>query len=212
MIYEFFGLPGAGKTFCARKCAEKTNIPLIEIHGRFQLYFWATLFACIHPKIFFVILQKMIEENGGDTATAFLLVQLFGHKMRNLSLRAIAKEGKALFEKNAVIDEGLTQTLLYIFERKIEEKDISFLLCLFPKRTICIVTANTETRKSRMKIRGRIPREFLNREYRGRLSSMYVSHKDAYRERKWFPTIEHNFNVVVSMAKKAFPCKEIRNE
>jgi len=189
MIYEFFGLPGSGKTFLAMRFSKENKIPLIEINSRTEKYFWVALFVCAHPMLFFLLLKKIIKENKNDSA-------LFRHKTLFLCLRTIAKEGKSFFKRDAVIDEGLYQALLYLFERKVQKSELACFSPLFKRRTARIVVANADTRRERMQSRGRVPRAFLN---------------NAYRER-WFPILDHNFDVISGWIKENFSYKEINNE
>lgn len=215
MITEYFGLPGSGKTYLAQKFSQEHRVPLIEVSGRLQKYFWALIFVCARPRTFFFFLKEMIKENGRDAVTAFFLVRLFNHKVHNLYLRAIAKEGKAFFRRNAVVDEGLFQILLYIFERKIEKEDLISFASLLRGRVCYIVMANAETRGKRMRDRGRTPRAFMAEAYKGRekdWSPIYAHMKDAYRDQRWFPMLEHNGAMIAGWIKENFPHKEINNE
>jgi len=189
MIAEFFGLPGSGKTLLAKRFSKENRIPIIEINSRIEKYFWAVFFVCTHPVLFFLLLKKIIKENKNDSA-------LLRHKALFLCLRAIAKEGKSFFKRDAVIDEGLYQTLLYIFERKIKKDELASYRTLFKKRTVHIIVAGVDTRMERMQSRGRVPRVFLN---------------NAYRER-WFPVLEHNFYVITVWIKENFSYEETYND
>lgn len=190
MVIEFFGLPGSGKTYCAERFARESGLPLIEVHGRPQTYFWAFVFACVRPRMFFFLLKEIAKENRRDT-------RLLRHKIHNLYLRAVAKEGKTFLRRDAVIDEGLFQVLLYLFERRIEKMGLGSFSFLFQDRTAHIVTARADIRRGRMQSRGRTPRAFLSTEY---------------RECHWFPILEHNSNVIAAWIKEHFPYKEIHNE
>lgn len=189
MIYEFFGLPGSGKTYCAALFAKNRKLPLIEVHGRVQTYFWTCVFACVSPACFFFFLKEIARENSGN---AYLL----RHKVHNLFLRAVAKEGKALVRKNAVIDEGLFQAILYIFEKEMTQQDIARHKKFLKKRHLYVVEASRAVREKRMRTRKRFPRAFLNEDYR----------------RRWFPVLEKNYSLICELIKINFPHTKIHNE
>ncbi len=190
MIHEFFGLPGSGKTYLAQKFSEECNVPLVEVRGRFEKYFWAFIFVCLRPQSFFVFLKEIFKENRHNTT-------LFRHKVHILFLNTIAKEGKALFiSGDAVLDEGLLQAILSISERPLDQRMLTRFARLLGKRRIYFVSAPAETRGKRMLIRGRYPRSFLGEEYR----------------RQWFAVLENNHKLIVQWSMKHFPCVTITNE
>ncbi len=189
MIYEFFGLPGSGKTYLAERFSQNKQTPLVEVHGTVDKYTWAFIFACARPRIFFSFLKELIKENKQHP-------RLLRYKINTLYLRAVAKEGKALVRKDAVIDEGLLQVLLYIFEKEITERDIASYARFLKKRNIHIIEASHIARKERMKARERFPRAFLGKEYRQR----------------WFPVLEKNYALIRELIKAKFPYIEVRNE
>ncbi len=189
MIYEFFGLPGSGKTYLAERFSQNKQMPLVEVRGNVAKYTWAFIFACARPRIFFSFLKELIKENKQYPG-------LLRYKINTLYLRAVAKEGKALARKDAVIDEGLFQVLLYIFEKEITERDIASCARFLKKRNIHIVEASHAVRRERMKARGRFPRAFLGEEYL----------------QQWFPVLEKNYALIRELIKAKFPHIEVFNE
>ncbi len=190
MITEYFGLPGSGKTYLAEQYSRARGARLIETEGYVERYMWAIIFFCIRPRACSLLLREILKENKHNTT-------LCRHKIRVLYLNTIAKEGKALFSrKESIIDEGLAQAVLSLYEREACAGELSVFAGLFRGRTVCLVTAPYAKREERMRARVRFPREFLGEEYRGR----------------WFPVLEKNHAVIAAWIKQNFHYTEIINE
>ena len=177
MIIELFGLPGSGKTYLAQNCFSDRQHAVVKCLGKFQQFFFALMFGLRKPLFFCYLKILLLKEN-------WCKPSLLWHKYMMLLLPALAKEGKALFSKNstAVIDQGLLQLALSIYERKIEEPDIKRILsfCARENRKITIVEANKSVREKRMGDRGRRARGFLGEKYLA----------------QWTPVLEYNYEVV----------------
>lgn len=190
MITEYFGLPGSGKTYLAEQHSHVRGARLIEARGCFERYAWAIFFFCIRPRECSILLKEILNENKHD-------ITLLRHKIHVLYLNTIAKEGKAFFSrKESIIDEGLAQAILSLYEREACVEDLSLFIRLFRGRKMCLVTAPREKREERMRARMRFPREFLGEEYRAR----------------WFPLLEKNHTIISAWIKQHFHYVEIRNE
>lgn len=189
MIIEFFGLPGSGKTCCAQACARKEGLRVVEVENRAAVYLWALVFACVRPALFFAFAKRIIKENKRN-------VILVRHKLFLLHLHAMAKEGRALFTRgNVILDEGLFQAILSVYEREIGEEEVHVLARHFGKREIRLVYAPAGQREERLRRRARIPRQFLGKTYLG----------------KWFPVLEKNHATLTRHIKTHFLYREIDN-
>lgn len=189
MIYEFFGLPGSGKSYIAEREFGYAAKSFSSISQRLIKYFLVALYEVMHPIRSAVFILAIIRETQHNR-------KLMMHKLKFLYLNAEAREQAASFKREGVVDEGLVNYLLSLYERKISTKDVQSLLKRIPKkRTIYIVNANFEARKKRMKNRNRIPRASFGKEYA--------------KERE--EILEHNFDVIKQLIKKSFTYKEITN-
>ena len=154
------------------------------------MYAWALIYACLRPVTFFTFLKEVFKENRHSGA-------LLRHKARVLHINAMAKEGRALFSREDVIlDEGLFQALLSIYEREITARDIARFSRILKRRKVYMVHASLSRREERMRARGRAPREFMG---------------EAYQD-DWFPTLERNFSIIASWIKENSPHEEIYND
>jgi dephospho-CoA kinase len=184
MIIEFFGLPGAGKTHKAQELSLEKNIPIISIQNRYEKYGLVFLYMLLHPLVVLFFLRTLARENKHDKA-------LLHHKIRNLFFNCIAREQKGVFHKECIIDEGLWQCALGIFEREVVEVDIRDCTnYIFRKRVVFIVETPREERMRRMQARGRVPRGFRD---------------GAYQER-WLSVMEKNY-YIFKKAIQRFPHK-----
>lgn len=187
MIIRLFGFPGSGKTTTAPLIAKKNHLPLITISNIFETLFFAGFFIIKHPFVFIKLFWLLIKENSHRG-------KLLWHKLY-LFRMMLAKEGKARFLKKGVIDEGGTQFLHTIFERKIKEKDLKWLKKFYGKQKMIIYYFKTPFKEceKRMIKRGRIPRSFFWEEYL----------------KKWLPIVKYNHLVIAEYLKQNFPIKII---
>jgi len=190
MIYEFFGLPGAGKSFLSVVFSQSTGYKLISIGSLRERNFYFTCFCLLHPWETFILLYLLAKENINN-------IDLFKHKLRELFIEVLACEQKANRERNAIVDFGLAQFAISLFERKVDSRDLFFLVKILKpeKFFIKIVDCPVEVRKERMNKRGRIPRSSFGEEY----------------VRMITPIWEYNYLQVRSFYLKNFKCEIINN-
>lgn len=104
------------------------------------------------------------------------------HKVK-LFLKASAIESRSLFSKKTIVDDGLCQFLITLFEREIDNDDLSKLKKLVPQNaTIFIVESGNEERLVRMNKRGRVPRDFMGTEYLMKISPIWESNAQTLKK------------------------------
>lgn len=116
--------------------------------GQRPLY--ALLFGLLHPSLALRLFAICRAQSQGA------LRRMKIHRL----VSALAKEQKARTVGGGLIDEGLFQVLLTLYETPAEPATIEEMLSLLPKAAyrVCFVEADDETRRSRMQARGKIPR------------------------------------------------------
>jgi len=160
MVIEFFGLPGVGKTYLAKKKASEKNIPYIEIVTRWERLWRSFFFFCTHPAISSVFIYEIIRET-------YKKPKLLKHKLLYLFFLTIAREQKAEKYKECVIDDGLFLFILSLYESVITDANLKkFKKVLNQTRfMIILVTADEDVRKKRLIARQRIPRHGFGEAY-----------------------------------------------
>ncbi len=178
MIFEFFGLPGSGKTYLSNQIYRKDNIKIIGINNRAEKYFFVCLFAVRHFKKFTFFLNLLYKENKFNK-------KLLIYKIKHLFFQAISNEQKARFYRKAIVDHGIFSFLLSIHERKISSEDLFSILKNLHfqggKYKMIIVEADKAVRKHRMDARGRLPRK-------NKFGLEYFEN--------WLEIVEYNYSVI----------------
>lgn len=190
-VLECIGLPGAGKSYIAKRLSKERGLPHIEIAARRERLVRALRFACFHPFFFSRLMRILVKEN-------YRSPRLLKHKLTTVFLDVLAHEEKA--EKEwGIIETGFFQLLLSLFEHPIEPRDIASVLSWLRKRpaTVCIIEAPTETRSRRMAERGRVPRAGL------------IAREEA--RAAWFALLEHNFRILRDCVVAKFRHEVIQN-
>lgn len=191
MIYECIGLPGAGKSYISsQKCSQK-QIKEISISGTKERMVLSAMFAFGHPIFFVRLLWVFVKENYKNPI-------LLKHKLMTVILEIAAREQKAT-KLNSMVETGFFQMIMSLYERKINENEISFFVKWLKGRPymIYIIDADSEIRNERMKSRGRVPRSGI------------ISDPEKLAE--WFVVLEYNFNIVKKVVKNNFNYEAIQN-
>ena len=152
MIYEFIGLPGAGKSYTADQVKTQNQLKEIKIFSIKERLARAIVFALRHPIFFLRLMFVFILENYTD-------IRLLKHKLSTVVLEIAAREQKA-GNRNVLIETGFFQLLLSLYERKVNERDIAGFIRWLKKRPymLYIIEARADVRNERMQQRGRVPR------------------------------------------------------
>lgn len=188
MQVEFFGLPGAGKTYLAEKLSKKNNIDLVYINNTWQKGYFLFLFIINNLKLFFILFNKFIKENSNNTRLLF-------YKIKHLFFLMAAREQKAKFYKKSIVDDGFVQMLFTIYEREISYEDLEWCKKYFKNYYVYIVESDKEKRLERIKTRNRTPREFFGEKY----------------AEDWLLLVEKNYPVIKKFIKDNFNYKKIQN-
>jgi dephospho-CoA kinase len=153
VIVELAGLPGSGKSFLAPKIAAEHGVSIVRVGRLGQRRLYALLFGLLHPRLVLRLLATCRAQSRGA------LRRMKTHRL----VSALAKEQKARMIGGGLIDEGIFQILLTLYETPAEPARIEEMLSLLPKAAyrVCFVEAAEETRQSRMQARGKTPRSEL---------------------------------------------------
>ena len=153
------GLPGSGKSTLAGSVAEKNGIAIIRV-GRFgQRRLYARLFAICHSELYRALRRIAVEQSGTNEH----LTRINEHRLAS----AAAKVQKARLLGRGVVDEGVLQFLLGVYERPARVEELETVLLMIPAAglRICFVQANEATRLARMQARNKVPRAELGSAY-----------------------------------------------
>jgi dephospho-CoA kinase len=150
VIVELVGLPGSGKSFLAPKIAAEHGVSIVRVGRLGQRPLCALLFGLLHPRLTLRLLSVCREQSQGA------LRRMKIHRL----VSALAKEQKARILGGGLIDEGIFQILLTLYESFAEPATIEEMLSMLPKAAyrVCFVEADDERRRRRMQARGKVPR------------------------------------------------------
>ncbi len=188
IIFQFFGLPGAGKTFYFEEINK--NIKPIYIKEKRNKVFFTILFFIFNPLTTIFYIKIIIKENKHNRKILY-------YKIFKLFIDTVANEQKAFLNKESVIiDQGIILFLMSIYERKIKEGELEIFLPYLRKNYfIYIIIASKKIRQKRMEARKRIPRSRIGRNYA-------ISMQKIFKE---------NEPIIINFIKKNFPYKIIEN-
>jgi hypothetical protein len=189
MIYELFGLPASGKTYCAGQIAEQNRAEVVLVSSRLHRYIMCSKFIVSRPSVSALLLTTLLRETG-------LKPKLIFYKLRIL-VGCLAKEQTARVNDRGVVDMGLVQFLLTIYERPIEQVDLERLVRLFDrtKYMIYVFEVDPAIRAERLAARGGGLRKGFSEEYAA----------------NWLALTEANFKVVRDFLHERFDCMTFRN-
>lgn len=189
MIVELFGPSGSGKSFFAARLAAEHNLKQVRV--RFgQKYFYATRFALTHRAFARRIFAMWNEETRRNPV-------LRGNKLYRL-ISFMAKEQKARAMGGGVIDEGIIQYSLILYEGDAPVNAVRDCLALLerPDYFVCIIESDVATRFRRMKERGKVSRWELGEDY----------------TRRWQDVLQANAERLKPILTSLFRCEIVRND
>jgi dephospho-CoA kinase len=160
MIVELVGAPGAGKSYLAPILAARCGVPVIKIGRLGQRHFYFALFAMKNWRLTRSALREFRRQ---ERAWPELRTELKGRRFRSMG----AKSAKARLIGGGLIDEGIFQGLLKIFEDAATPAEIAHWLSLIgtPPDRVFIVDAPRDERLARQHARGNVPRRDLGWEH-----------------------------------------------
>lgn len=156
MIVELVGAPGAGKSFLAPKIAARHNVPIIKIGRLGQRHFYFALFAARNWKLTTACFREFRRQ---EAAWPELRTEVKARRFRSMG----AKIAKARLIGGGLIDEGVFQGILKIFEHTATPSELEAWLNLIgtPPDRVYIVDAPESERLARQRARKNVPRENL---------------------------------------------------
>jgi dephospho-CoA kinase len=160
VIVELVGAPGAGKTYLAPFLAARCGVPIVKV-GRFgQRHFYFALFAAMNWRL---TREAMREFRRQERAHPELRSEVKGRRFRSMG----AKLAKARLLGGGLVDEGVFQGILKIFEDPATPEEIEHWLSLIgtPPDRLYIVDAPRDARLARQRGRNNVPRRDLGWEH-----------------------------------------------
>jgi hypothetical protein len=156
MIVELVGAPGAGKTHLAPILAARCGVPVITVGRLGQRHFYFALFAMRNWRLTREIFREFRRQ---ERAHPELRAEVKGRRFRSMG----AKLAKARLIGGGLVDEGLFQGVLKIFEDPATPEQLEYWLSLIetPPDRVFIVDAPEDQRVARMHARGNVPRLYL---------------------------------------------------
>ncbi len=157
MIVELVGAPGAGKSTLAPALAARHGVPIVKIGRLGQRHFYFALFALRNWRFTVGALREFRRQNRACPA---LRGEVKARRFRSMG----AKLAKARLTGGGLIDEGVFQGILKIFEHRAASDEIARWLDLVrtPPDRVYIVNAPEALRVERQFARGNVPRHDLN--------------------------------------------------
>lgn len=186
MIIEVIGLPGSSKsTLCKEIVKEISNAHIIEAPKRFPRLFYFLSYSLKHPMFILFWKTKILQEGS---------VGLYRY-IFHLWWTSVAKYEKALSQRGiSIIDEGMVQRILTVFEHKVSEKTIKKALnnILIPDIMVISVDGTFD--------------RFVK--WDNKNNSPRCKKGQKYLE-DWKDIITHNHDILLKVLKKKYPQRVI---
>lgn len=159
MIVELVGPPGAGKTYLAPTLAARCGTRVIKIGRLGQRYFYFTLYALGHRELVREVHREIRRQERNHP-------ELRAVKKWRRFMSMGAKVAKARLLGGGLIDEGVFQAVLKMFEDKAAPEEFERYLRLIrrPPDQVYFVETPGTLRYERMEARKDFPRRYLGEE------------------------------------------------
>lgn len=157
MIVELVGAPGAGKTHLAPALAAQCGVRVIRIGRLGQRYFYFALYALANRDLVRTVRREIRRQEREKPALRAV------RKWRRFMSMG-AKTAKARLIGSGLIDEGVFQAIVKMFESEATAEDLQHYLKLIrqiPDRVYVIEASDTQ-RHDRMEARNNFPRADLS--------------------------------------------------
>jgi hypothetical protein len=189
VIVELFGPSGSGKSYFVARVAAEHRVRPIRVHFG-QKYLFALIFVLRHRQF----ARRIFAMWNSETRKTPVLR---GNKLYRL-ISFMAKEQKARMKGGGVIDEGIIQYFLILYEDTAPVAQVYDCLALLrrPDYFVCIIESDVATRFRRMEERGKVSRWELG---------------DAY-VRRWQDVLQSNAELLKPVLTSLFRCETVRND
>jgi hypothetical protein len=156
VIVELVGAPGAGKTHLAPILAARCGAPIIKIGRLGQRHFYFALYALGHWQLTREVYREFRRQAREHPPLRSVL------KWRRFMSMG-AKIAKARLLRGGLIDEGIFQGVLKIFEDRATPEQLEHYLRLIgtPPDRVYIIDVPDDVRYARMQARNNFPRREL---------------------------------------------------
>lgn len=189
MIIELYGLAGSGKTYSTPHIAAQYGLPVADVSHRAERYACFLRFCLSHPALAGSLLLETVRRTSSRPP-------LLLHKLK-LLVSNLAKVQKAIGLGGGIVDAGLFQFLLVIYEEAVSEAELARFkdrLALQDYR-ILVFDVDDDVRTERMASRGPPPRGQFGEAYQRRWYDIYVANDKVVRgfmARHFAPTSYRN--------------------
>jgi len=192
-VIEFVGMPGSGKTFWATSNQYPSSaFTYLEVSGR-ERFVLTFQFFISKPFLFCKLVYLLIKNSKKD-------LSLIKHKIFFLLFFACALEIKSKKLPNPLIDQGLLQVFLCMYDQAVSleriHNDFELIRKELTMRTIVFVEASQNVRMKRIDSRKRMPRS--------NFGSTYVE--------SFLAAVASNYPTIKSCIAETFPSKTINGE
>jgi len=159
VIVELVGAPGAGKTYLAPILAARCGVPVIKIGRLGQRHFYFALYALTHSRLTREVHREFRRQEREHP-------ELRGVFKWRRFMSMGAKLAKARLLGGGLIDEGIFQGVLKIFEDPATPEQLEHYLRLIgtPPDRVYIIDVPDAQRTARMQARNNFPRRDLGEE------------------------------------------------
>jgi len=147
MTIELFGLPASGKTTLAKELHNLYGYQVIKTNNKIRLIAYVFLFSFFHIRLLFANLWLIFKYSGS--------YHLWRYKMINCLMQNSYKQMVGTRVQKSVIDQGLWQNILSLFEKPVSSTRLEKYIKLLPNtHNIIVFDVSKDIWEERIKNRG----------------------------------------------------------